>query len=352
MLSYNRMALKIEKNVLLARFTTFHIGGPAKFLARVKSAEDLEEAVEFAKNNKLKFLILGNGSKFLFSDDGFDGLVIKMEIKGIEFADEGKNVLVSAGAGENWDDLVGKTVDRGLYGLENLSLIPGSVGAAPVQNVGAYGEEARNTIEWVEVFDPAKMETKKLSREECMLGYRESIFKKPEGRNLIITRVAFRLSKTGKLNSEYKDVKAYFENLPAQTGNKAELNLQNLRKAIIEIRKNKFPGSPETGTAGSFFKNVVVSKEDYGKLAAKFPGIPAFPDPGGKVSVPTGWMIENIAKMKGKRKGDAGVWDKQALILVNYGKATSSDIKKLAEEIKDSIREKTGIELEPETIYA
>ncbi len=332
--------MKIEQNIPLAPYTTFKIGGDAKFFCVVKNVEELKEAVEAAQNQNLKILILGGGSNVLVSDEGFDGMVIKIDFRGVEFKESGAGVNAHVAAGENWDEFVSETVRRGLYGLENLSGVPGSVGGTPVQNIGAYGAEVKDAIESVEVFDMKKSVVRELSNADCHFEYRESFFKTPVGRNLVILSVTFRLSKDGTLRADYKDVKKYAEE-------HGEIKtLADMRKAILEIRSKKFPDIKKHGTAGSFFKNPIISKKDYEALLPEFPKLPSFEAGEGKVKIPAGYLLDVLCGFKGYRKGDAGVFENQALVLVNWGKAEARHILELAEEMRQKVKELTGINLE------
>ena len=362
--------MKIQENVSLAPYTTFRIGGAARFFVRAQSMMDIEEALAFAKegNDKEKYLpvfILGGGSNVLIADGGFNGLVIKNELRGIVDeeiidAETGKNhTRIIVAAGEDWDSLVKYTVEeKGLFGLENLSLIPGTVGASPVQNIGAYGAEAKNTIEWVEVYDPTAKKVERLSNVECRFGYRDSIFKH-ERKNNVILRVAFLLQKNGKLNIEYKDLKNYF------SGRVGEPSLCEVRDAVVKIRTEKFPDLSKIGTAGSFFKNVVIPRTDYQVLLKRYPSAPAFiVDPSRMtqdssqekiqdvaVKVPTAWILDKVCGFKGVRRGNVGVYENQALVVVNFGDGTAADIRKLTDEMTFCAKQKTGITIIPEVEF-
>ncbi len=333
--------MKIQENISLADHTTFKIGGKARYFCLVQSEGDLKEAVAFAKEKKVPMLVLGGGSNVLISEKGFAGLVLKIELKGIEFEETELGTFAHVGAGENWDALVAETVKRGLYGLENLSGIPGTVGGAPVQNIGAYGAEAKDTIQSVEVFDPETGEISIMKKTECEFAYRDSIFKHEEGKHLVILTVTFLLKKDGELNITYKDVKKYFEEKKI-----SELTQEDVRNAVIEIRSKKFPDLKQFGTAGSFFKNPIIQREDFEKLLNDYPKLPSFPAGEGLVKIPAGYLFDIICGFKGVRKGDAGVFENQALVLVNWGTATSEEIKNLAEEMRAKVKEKTGIEIE------
>lgn len=338
--------MTIEENKSLKEYTTFRIGGSARFFCIVKSEKDLEEAVFFAKERKVPFFILGGGSNILISDEGFSGLVIKMEMKGLDFLpDENGNMKVTVKAGEDWDEFVEECVKRGLYGVENLSYIPGTVGATPVQNIGAYGSEVKDTIDFVRVFDTKEGKYRDMPNVDCHFSYRNSIFKK-EKRRFIITAVVFVLKKDGSTNISYKDLKEYF----AKKGI-ANPNLSEVRDAVIEIRKNKLPDIKEFGTAGSFFKNPFVCLEHAHALKAEYPDMPVYPVNDEVVKVSLGWVLDHICKYKGVAKGDVGTYKNQALVIVNNGNATACDIRDFADGVSKVVKEKTGIEIEPEVEY-
>ena len=337
--------MKIQENVSLKEYTTFKIGGPARFFCIVTNEDELIEAIGFSKKNKIEFFILGGGSNLLISDAGFQGLVIKMEMKGISYKEEGDLVKVTAGAGENWDTFVEETVEKGLYGLENLSLIPGTVGAAPVQNVGAYGSEAKDTIETVHVLDVLKDEHKDLTNEECKFAYRDSMFKKNVGRYVVLS-VTFVLNKKGKLNLTYKDVQEQlaFKRIKEPT-------LKQVREAVIEIRTRKLPDLKKYGTAGSFFKNVVVPQAKAKELLAKYPDMILHAVNEKKVKIPIAWILDHVCGFRGVKKGNVGTYQNQALVLINYGDGTATELIALAQKMVDAVYEKTGIEIEPEVEY-
>ncbi len=289
--------LRVREHVTLKDFTTLKVGGTARYFFSVSTAETLAEAVLFARGKKLPLVVLGGGSNVIVSDTLIDALVVKIEIQGIEWVEDvlkcrdfdilksqhlnmsesqnsnistSQNVLVVAGAGESWDALVGEAVKRGLWGIENLSGIPGTVGAAPIQNIGAYGAEIQNVLEWVEVFDAKTGKIRTLPNHECFFGYRDSIFKTPRGRDLIITRVALRLSKNGTPHLEYKDLKERFKNKDSGFKNPT---VQEIRQAVLEIRIRKFPNLRQFGTAGSFFKNPIIPKRQFDELKKKYPDL-------------------------------------------------------------------------------
>ncbi len=337
--------MKIINNYSLKELTTFKIGGPAKYFCIAKSEDEIIEAIGFSKKNKIPFFVLGGGSNILVDDKGFDGLVIKIELMGIKYEEKDNFVKATVGAGENWDNFVADTVERGYCGLENLSMIPGTVGASPVQNIGAYGSEVKDTIESVYVLDVKKDEYITFTNSQCDFSYRDSIFKQEKNRYIVLS-VIFNLSKKLKLNLEYKDLKEYFSrrNLSSPT-------LKQVRNAVINIRTEKLPNLQEYGTAGSFFKNAIVSLAKAKELVEKYPEIILHPVNDKKVKVPLAWILDNICEFKGKRKGNVGVYKNQALVLVNYGNATAEEITNLAQEMVDSVYEKTGIEIFPEVEY-
>jgi UDP-N-acetylmuramate dehydrogenase len=330
--------MEIQKNIPLAQYTTFKIGGPASFFCMVTNEDELLRAVEFSKKEKQHLFILGGGSNILIHDRGFNGIVVKICFEGIEY--DGENV--SAAAGENWDDLVDETVSKGLYGLENLSAIPGTVGAAPVQNIGAYGAEVGDVITSVRALDTTTMQFVNISKEECKFGYRDSVFKHEKGR-YIITRVNFKLSKTGEVNTSYREVREY-----VKSHNIENPTPEDIRHAVIEIRWGKLPDWKLWGTAGSFFKNPIVTADHYERLQGEFPGIPGFPEDDGRVKVSLGWILDRVLNVKGLCVGNVCTYEKQALVLVAKPGATSEEVVKLAHELMDQVKEKTGIEIEGE----
>lgn len=334
--------MRVEENILLRNFSTFQTGGPARYFARVQTGEDLDEAIKFARDSRAGFVVLGGGSNILARDEGFPGLVIKMEIGGVEFYEQGAKVLAVAGAGENWDDFVGATVARNLSGLENLSLIPGTVGAAPIQNIGAYGREVSETIEWVETFNSETLRKETLYKRECEFSYRDSVFNRSDGKKYIVTRVAFALAKNGIPSIEYKDVK---EELAARSARVP--TIQDVRDAVVTVRTAKLPDVKEVGTAGSFFKNPVVSEKILNEVREKFPDVLAFPFDG-RFKIRAGWLLDHAIGAKGERKGNVGAWHNQALVVVNYGNATTKEILHYAEDLRARVKEKTGLELEYE----
>ncbi len=331
--------MKIQKNILLAPYTTFKIGGEAKFFGVVENIEDLEKGVNFALQNSLSLFILGGGSNLLISDKGFDGLVLKIEMKDISFVKEDNNIEIIAGAGVILDDLIIEIVNRKLIGLENLSFIPGTVGAGVVQNTGAFGTEIGDTVDWVEVFDTTTKDIFKLNNKECKFKYRNSIFK--QNQNWIIINVSFKLKIKGKLNFSYANLK--------ELKDKKDITSKDIREAIISIRKKGTPWVDGFGSAGCFFKNPVIADKELVKIKQIFPEIPVFKEEG-KNKISAGWLLDKLG-WKGYSKNNVGVYNKHALMLINKGNGTCEEIKNLAQKISDDVLKRTGIKLEKEVVF-
>ncbi len=292
-------------------------------------------------------LILGGGSNVLFTQD-FDGLVLKNSLKGIEIVKEvGDKVFIKAASGENWHQFVLWCIEKNFAGIENLSLIPGCVGAAPMQNIGAYGVELKDVFHELEAIEIATGTTKIFSNDVCRFGYRESVFKKELKNQFIITSVTFQLHNLNVsdlyiYHVDYGDIKAELAE-----NSVFDLNIKAVSDAIIKIRSSKLPDPKELGNSGSFFKNPVISNEQFALLQQAYPLMPSYNAGEGKTKVPAGWLIEQCG-WKGKRVGNTGAHAKQALVLVNYGNATGSEVKELATAIQQSVKEKFGIEIEAE----
>lgn len=333
----------LKEHALLSEHSTMKVGGNARYLVEIKDKAELSEAITFAKANGLPTLFVGGGSNILFDDIGFHGVVIKIAHKGIMHFEEMGEVFVLAEAGENWDDFVKWTLDHGFFGLENLSGIPGLVGGAPIQNIGAYGVEVGELIDLVEVFDTSEMKFKYLSRSECGFGYRDTIFKKPEGKHLIVTAVRFRMSLLPNVKISYKDLANHFKD----SANPTPLEV---REAVLLIRSRKFPDLKKFGTAGSFFKNVICDCATAERLKAEYPDLPVFDAGEGKKKLSTAFILDKICGLKGLREGDVGLFPNQSLVVVNYGRASSDDIKRFITKIKNIVKEKTNIELEEEVV--
>ena len=335
--------MTLEKNVSLKTYNTFRLPATARWFAAIHSVADLEAVFNHPDLKDLPRLIIGGGSNLLFTQD-VEGLVLLIRLAGITQVDENDEfVWLKAGAGENWHTLVLHTLALNLGGLENLSLIPGTVGAAPLQNIGAYGSEIRDTLESLEAFSVNTHILHTFTNADCRFGYRESIFKNEYKNAFVITSVTFRLRKNPlSFQTGYGDIQKTLSEMGVVTP-----TLQAVSEAIIRIRRSKLPDPQQIGNAGSFFKNPEIPAAEFESLKARFPTLPGYPVAAGMVKVPAGWLIEQ-AGWKGVRQGEAGVHDRQALVLVNYGNATGEAIWQLALQIQASVRSTFGITLSPE----
>lgn len=331
----------LREDISLKPFNTFGIDVRARFFIEVFSEEEIIELAGNLQENYFPLMVLGGGSNILFTKD-FPGTVLKISTKGIRIVKEDEEAIwVQANAGENWDDFVKFCVDHGWGGIENLSAIPGNAGTSPVQNIGAYGVEMKDTFIELEAFDLKSKGIKILSREDCRFGYRESIFKLQNKGRYIILNVTFRLTKKPKLCLEYGNIRNELAIMKVD-----KPGIKDVREAVCRIRSEKLPDPKITGNAGSFFKNPVVLPEQFDRLKRSFPGIISFPQDG-KIKLAAAWMIEQCG-WKGKRKGNAGVHSTQPLVLLNLGNATGLEIVNLGEEIRQSVYQKFGIMLERE----
>ena len=308
------------------------------------SVEELRGLWNAEREAVARALHIGGGSNLLFASD-YEGLILHSAIKGYTVVKETEEeVEVRVGAGEVWDDFVAYTVANGWYGAENLSLIPGEVGASAVQNIGAYGVEAKDLIVSVDTFGLETGEERRFMREECRYAYRESVFKQELKGKYAVTFVTYRLKKHPVFHLEYGNIRAELEKQGCQ------VDLENVRRIIIAIRQAKLPDPKVLGNAGSFFMNPVVPKMQFEALLAQYPDMPHYPVDDAHVKIPAGWMIDRCG-WKGKRVGHAGVHEKQALVLVNCGGATGKEVMHLAEEIVASVRERFGVTIRPEVNY-
>jgi UDP-N-acetylmuramate dehydrogenase len=336
--------MKIQENISLKPFTTFGIDKKAKFFTTVETLDELKIALLAAKEKQLPVFILGGGSNILLTRD-IEGLVIKLEIKGINLVkEEGDQLWVEVGAGEMWHELVLHSIAQDWAGLENLSLIPGTVGASPMQNIGAYGVEIKDVFDSLQAMHRETLEMQSFDAEACQFGYRESVFKQTLKDQYVITSVTFRLSKTPNFHLEYGAIR---EVLAANDIDQP--SIRAISDAVIQIRQSKLPDPKEIGNAGSFFKNPTIPNAQFDALKASYPSIPGYPSAEG-VKVAAGWLIEQTG-WKGKRIGEVGVHAKQALVLVNYGGGTGEEIKKLSEQIQASVYDKFGVKLQAEVNF-
>jgi len=335
--------MQIQENISLKPYNTFGINATAKYFASFSSTDDLHELFAFnAKNNLNNPLILGGGSNILLTRD-LNGLVALNQLKGIDVVQQdAENIYVKANAGENWHSFVLYCIQNNFAGVENLSLIPGSVGASPMQNIGAYGVEIKDVFHELEAYSIEDKKLVSFNNNDCEFGYRESVFKRKYKDKFIITSVTYRLNKVPVFNTSYGAIQQELEKMGVQ-----ELSIAAISQAVINIRKSKLPDPVEIGNAGSFFKNPTVPKEKFETLKQKYPNIVGYAVNNEQVKLAAGWLIEQCG-WKGYRKGDAGCHAKQALVLVNYGNAKGSEIYDLSTEILQSVEDKFGVMLERE----
>ena len=347
--------MHLQENVPLAPLTTFKIGGPARYYVEARTTADVEEAVPLARSRDLPLFVLGGGSNLVVSDAGWPGLLLKIAISGIEQRpgpDRDSKSLFDVGAGESWDRFVSRAVIARCAGVECLSGIPGSVGGTPVQNVGAYGQEVSETIESVQVFDRKEGEVRELCNQACGFAYRTSIFNTTERDRFIILRVTFTLTPEGLPRLEYADLKRHFE------GRETAPNLAEVREAVRHIRALKgmliVPGDPDCQSAGSFFKNPVLSEEQHQELAkrarARGLNLPSYPALETHKKVSAAWLVEHSGFVKGHGFGHVGISTRHALAIVNRGGATAAEVIAFKEQIQQRVEEIWGIRLEPEPV--
>jgi UDP-N-acetylmuramate dehydrogenase len=330
--------MELINNASLKQYVTFGVEANCEHLYRIDDFEELKLAVRYLENP----LILGGGSNVLPIGD-LKRNVIKIEFKGIEVEEKlGQDPLVHVAAGENWHQFVISTIEKGLGGIENLSLIPGTIGAAPIQNIGAYGVELDSVFDSLEALRIGDGELVQFRKMDCGFGYRDSIFKREARDKYVITSVSLRLNRHHKVNTSYGAIQDVL--LKKEIKNPT---IRDVSDAVIEIRQSKLPDPAVIGNAGSFFKNPVITKQHFETLKEKFPGVPGYPASDDQYKVPAGWLIEQ-AGWKGKRIGNAGCYEKQALVIVNHGGATGEEIWVFANEVIDSVQDKFGIGLSPE----
>lgn len=332
--------LTLQYDISLKPFNTFGMDVNAAAFVEITDESQLPALLKLVNTYLGEILFLGGGSNVLFTG-GFDGLVVHIAIRGIEIIKEDDEFVYIRGmAGENWDDFVQFCVNHGYGGLENLSLIPGNVGSAPIQNIGAYGVEIKDTFYMLDAVALRTGEFREFFNAECAFGYRSSVFKSELKGVYLILSVTFRLCKNPAINISYGSIKDQLTamGIPA--------NIKSISEAVCQIRRSKLPDPEELGNAGSFFKNPVIPQLQFNKIQEEYPDIPSYPAKDG-VKLAAGWLIEKCG-WKGHREGDAGVHTRQALVLVNYGAATGGQIATLAYKIKDSVKEKFGVEIEPE----
>lgn len=331
----------VKNNFDLKDHNTMGVSANARYFASVASADELRQLLLQPDYKVLPKLMLGGGSNILFVND-FEGLVIHLGIKGRELIEENEGeVLLKIGAGEDWHQTVMYAVEKGWGGIENLSLIPGSVGAAPIQNIGAYGVELEEVFESLEAIDLETGISKTFDKQACDFGYRDSVFKNELKGKYIITHVTLRLQKDPDVNTTYRALSESLEERGI-----SDPSIKDISETVIKIRQSKLPDPAEIGNTGSFFKNPVISEEAFKELQEKYPEIPNYPA-GEEIKIPAAWLIDQCG-WKGKQVGDAGVHEVHALVIVNYGNATGAEIIELARKIRGSVFDKFGVELIPE----
>lgn len=334
--------MNLRKNFSLRTYNTFGIDVSAKYFATFSTVDELKALLNYSDVSASHKLILGGGSNILFTRN-IDGLVLKNELKGIELIKEDAHHLyVKAAAGENWHRFVLHCIDHNYAGLENLSLIPGNVGASPMQNIGAYGVEIKDVFENLEALNKKDQSIHTFSTNDCAFGYRESIFKSKYKDQFVILNVTFRLNKNPVFNTSYGAIEQELEKMGT-----TELSVRAISQAVINIRRSKLPDPEEIGNAGSFFKNPTISSAIFKTLKTKNVDIPGYTLNEGQVKIPAAWLIEQCG-WKGYRKGDVGVHIRQPLVLVNYNNAVGAEIEALSEKIRHSVKQKFHIELEKE----
>lgn len=334
--------VQFEYNKSIQEYTTFGVPVKAELFCTFSSVTELKEILSDKRVENKPQLILGGGSNMLFTKN-FEGVVLKNEILGkTTLKETEKEVFIQVGAGENWHEFVLHCVNKNLGGIENLSLIPGNVGASPMQNIGAYGVEIKDVFSSLHALNLQTLEIEEFENEDCNFGYRESIFKNTHKGKYIITSVTFKLQKEPIFNTSYGAIEAQLDTMGV-----TEPSVKAISDAVIAIRTSKLPDPKEIGNAGSFFKNPVIDKKSFEVLLDKFPSIAHYPQPDGQVKIAAGWLIDQLG-WKGKTIGEYGVHKNQALVLVNYGESEGRDIYNLSSEIIDSVKETYGIELERE----
>lgn len=335
------MPLPLRQAVSLAAHTTLKVGGQAEWFVVAESEEEIKAAAHFAKQNALPLFVLGGGSNLLASDAGFPGVVLQVGLRGIMYEIKSDTeVLLTAAAGEELDVVVADTVTRGYWGLENLSHIPGSVGATPVQNVGAYGVEVSNCVATVRTIHLPTATERIFTNDECRFGYRDSFFKTPAGKEYVITAVTYRLSRLPLPRLQYRDLTEWFR------GVTQEPSLVTVRSAIIAIRSKKFPDWRSVGTAGSFFKNPIITRAHAARLCVEYPDLPVYEVSEVYVKCSLGYILDKVCNLRGYTEGNVALYKEQALVVVATPDATATEITLFAKKIADIVFTRTQITIE------
>ncbi len=339
----------ISRNVQLAPLTTLHVGGPAQFFAEIHAEKDIEDAIAYARDHRLPLYPLGAGSNVLVPDVGVSGIVLKMLIRDITLENEGDITLLIAGAGALWEDVVDSASAQGLFGIENLAGIPGTLGGAVVQNIGAYGAELKDVFAYADCIDSTTGSLRRITLDDAAFGYRTSLFK--ERREYIVTRVAVRLTKSAVPSLSYPDLaRAHAEGVSLTTP-------KEVARTVRAIRALKFPQDSKEGTAGSFFKNPIISQERADALIKRFPGVPMFPQTmshrtrrgaGGAVKISLAWILDHVLSLKGFSMGRVRLYEKHPLVIVASAGAHATEVDAFAREVSERVFAATGIEIERE----
>lgn len=339
--------MKIQENIALKDFSTMRLGGLADYLAVINSEEDLLTVIQFARQKSLPIKVLGGGSNVIFTDDGFAGLVVINQIKRFEVESEENGYVVEIGSGEIWDTCVAKTVGLGLTGIEALSLIPGTAGGTPVQNVGAYGQEIKDTLVNLRAYDLQSNTWATINNSNCKFAYRKSIFNSSQRNRYIITKIRLKLSKSNPRKPFYKSVQEYFDEHRIDTPTPTDL-----RNAVIAIRSAKLPDPKILANSGSFFHNPVITRQQFDSLTVKYPDIPHYTHED-KVKIPAAWLIEQAGLKNCQDPSGLATYDKQPLVIVNYSARSENDLTNFKNMIIDKVFEKFKIKLEqePETVH-
>jgi UDP-N-acetylmuramate dehydrogenase len=337
--------MDIKENVSLAGYSTMRLGGNARWLAEAHSEDDVKELASWAKDQAVPVMMIGQGSNIVWRDEGYKGLIIVNKIKGrIVLGENNEDVTVKVAAGEIWDEVVAKTVENGWSGIEFMSLIPGTAGAAPVQNIGAYGGELSDTLIEVEVLDTKSLEIGSIKKEDCGFSYRSSYFKTTEKGRYMIIAIVLKLKKTNPAPPFYDALAKYFEEHSIH-----EFTPKTIRQAVIAIRQSKLPDPAVVANNGSFFTNPIIAQDKFEQLKQKSPAIKGWPTKDGRVKLAAGWLVEQ-AGFKGVHDEQTGMatWDKQALVLVNEHAKNTGDLLAFKQKITDKVQEMFGVKLEQE----
>jgi len=344
--------MRIQENVVLAPYTTLQVGGPARFFIQAQTEDEIRDALLFARERSLQVFVLGGGSNLVVADGGWPGVVLRIAVEGTATRSIDSQKIFTAGAGEDWDRFIAFSVEQNCAGIECMSGIPGTVGGTPVQNVGAYGQEVKDTITTVRVLDTITLELRDMAAADCGFAYRTSIFNSSEKGRYIVTQVSFALKPGGSPRIEYADLKRYF-------GERSAPTMKEVRDAVRSIRSRKgmliSVDDPDSRSAGSFFKNPIVPPAEYERIAAlpisKDQEPPSFPAPAGTIKMSAAWLVERSGFQKGFTDGRVGISRKHSLAIVNRGDATASDVLRLKNKVQEGVFQTFGVRLQPEPVF-